>query len=208
MSRKKYTRVENPLDTDLKFREKRKWQINLRRYVLEQQSCPAYAPYFGLDKKSMRQWFQYQFKEDMSWESFGKKWQFDHIIPVVYFDFSVEKELFLCWNFTNLRVEAIKSNKERGHRVDVLMSKKYFEDLYNETGYRICKDLLEKIDQLALSEILSTSQQQHFIKEHIDYLEQIKNYSFFEFEMLNSGRSVEDVRKEIAVLESITTRKQ
>ena len=119
-----------PSDSLLKFREKRKWQIAFRRYVLDKQVCAAYAPYFGLDIENMRQWFEYQFQKEIGWDNFGKMWQFDHIIPVTYFDFSKEEELKMCWNFTNLIVEEFKKNKERGHRLDVLAANNYFKELY------------------------------------------------------------------------------
>ncbi len=206
--RKKYTKVEEVTPSLLKFREKRKWQISLRRYVLEKHPCPAYAPYFGLDIKNMRQWFEYQFADTMSWDSFGTTWQFDHIVPVTYFDFSIDEELFMCWNFTNLRVEPFQKNKDRGQRLDVLLAKKYFEELYTSTGYYMCNKLLSKIDALDISEIMSTEGQKEFIKKHHDYLMQIENYSFFEFELLNRGRGIEEVEKEISILKRIGTPKQ
>jgi 5-methylcytosine-specific restriction endonuclease McrA len=184
----------------LKFREKRKWQIALRRYVLERNVCVFYAPYFGLDIESIRKWFEMQFTEGITWESFGKKWQFDHIIPVTYFDFSEIQELKLCWNFTNLRVEEFQRNKDRGSRLDVLAAKGYFEELYKTTLYLPCLQLLEKIDKIELSELVSSKKQQEFINENRLYLDMIENYSAFEFELLNSGRTVEDVKKEIAFL--------
>jgi hypothetical protein len=84
--------------------EKRKWQIALRRYVLEGSPARNYAPYFGLDIKNMRYWFELQFEKDYSWNNFGKRWQFSHLIQVTHFDFESELELNLCWNFTNLCV--------------------------------------------------------------------------------------------------------
>lgn len=186
-----------------KFREKRKWQINLRRYVLLQTPCPAYAPFFGLDIKNMRQWFEYQFRDGIGWENFGKKWQFDHIVPVTYFNFSSEEELKMCWNFTNLRVELIQLNKDRGNRLDVLQAKNYFKELFDKTNYLPCKKLLNKIEKIEFSEFISTEKQQNFIKEHREYLELIEGYSRFEFELLNSGRSMEEVKKEIAFMKSL-----
>src|SRR5687767_12045954 len=105
MERKRWTPQTEITPSLLKFRAKRKWQINLRRYVIDQSPCPLYAPYFGLDIKNLRSWFEYQFTEDISWDDFGKKWQLDHVIPVTYFEHSQEDELKMCWNFTNLRVE-------------------------------------------------------------------------------------------------------
>jgi hypothetical protein len=194
--------AENIKDTAalLKFREKRKWQIALRRYVIEKALSKTYAPYFGLDIKNMRLWFEYQFTNGIGWESFGKEWQFDHIIPVTYFDFTVEDELRLCWNFTNIRVEAIQKNKERGARLDVLAAKGYFKRLFEETGYEVCQKLLEKIDIIELSEFVSTDAQRNFISTHKEYLKMIKGYTAFEFELLNIGRTIEEVNKEIDIL--------
>jgi hypothetical protein len=139
----------------------------------------------------------------MSWENFGKRWQFDHIIPVVYFDFQSKEELKLCWNFTNLRIEPIHLNKNRGHRVDVLAARNYFQDLYDKTHYLPCKLLLEKIDRIEISELLSTDQQADFLRKHKDYLELIEGYTEFEFEMLNRGRSVDEVNRELELLKKI-----
>lgn len=191
---------QEPSPSLLKFREKRKWQIALRRYVLERNPCFEYAPYFGLDIANMRKWFEYQFKPGTGWDTFAKNWQFDHIIPVTCFDFSVEKELRMCWNFTNIRVEEFQPDKNRGNRLDILAGKRYFEELYKNTGYLICQKLLEKIDTIELSGLISTSGQQDFINGHREYLEMIENYTSFEFGLLNKGRNVEEVKAEIEFL--------
>jgi hypothetical protein len=200
MARKKWAPRTEITPALLKFREKRKWQIALRRYVLEKAICIDYAPYFGLDIENMRQWFEYQFPPGIGWEDFAKKWQFDHIIPVTYFDFTKQDDLKMCWNFTNIRVEKYYLNKDRGNRLDVLAAKNYFRELFDKTKYPPCLKLLEKIDQIELSDFVSTEGQQAFIKDHREYLDMIENYSAFEFELLNSGRNIEEVKKEITFL--------
>jgi hypothetical protein len=202
MARRKLEKKEETPEL-LKFREKRKWQISLRRYVLEKSPCPAYAPYFGLDIQNIRKWFEYQFEKEVGWETFGSHWQFDHIIPVVYFDFEKETDLKLCWNFTNLRVELIHLNKNRGHRLDVLAAKSYFQELFDKTNYAPCLQLLQKIDEIELSEFVSSEKQQQFILENKSYLDMIENYSVFEFELLNSGRSIQEVKKEVDFLKTL-----
>jgi len=197
MARKRWTAKTETTPAILKFREKRKWQIALRRYVLERNRCIFYAPYFGLDIENLRKWFEIQFESGVAWDDFGKKWQFDHIIPVTYFDFSNESELKMCWNFTNIRVEPFQQNKDRGNRLDVLAAKGYFEVLYKKTLYPPCLSLLKKIDTIELSEIISSEKQEQFINENRVYLDLIENYSVFEFELLNSGRGIEAIKKEI-----------
>ena len=200
MGRKKYTVVEDVNSSVLKTREKKKWQINLRRYVLEKQACPMYAPYFGLDIDSIRKWFEIQFSPDMSWDSFGKTWQFDHVIPVLYFNFEEEEDLFLCWNFTNLKPTAILGGKENNHRADLLIGKKYFEEFYAESGYPICKKMLDKIDQIEKSNRLPHQATVRFVIEKQDYLNQISNFSSLGFEWLNNGRPLAEIRKELTLL--------
>ncbi|MBN8675801.1 MAG: hypothetical protein J0L56_16835 [Chitinophagales bacterium] len=202
MSRKKREVAEEITPSLLKFREKRKWQIAFRRYVLERNISSTYAPYFGLDIENIRKWFESQFNEGIGWSDFGVFWQFDHIVPVTYFDFSNEEELKLCWNFTNIRVEHFQPNKDRGNRLDVLAARGYFKKLFETTGYPVCKKLLHKIDQIELSEIVSTAAQESFILANRDYLNMIETYSNFEFELLNTGRSVTEVEKEIGFIKN------
>ncbi|HMG67346.1 MAG TPA: hypothetical protein VK588_06655 [Chitinophagaceae bacterium] len=197
MPRKRWTAKTETTAEILKFREKRKWQIALRRYVLDKNPSVFYAPYFGLDIENFRKWFEIQFEIDVGWDDFGKKWQFDHIIPVTYFDFSKESELKICWNFTNIRVEQLQRNKDRGNGLDVFAAKGYFEELFKKTLYPPCLLLHKKIEAIELSDILSSEKQQQFINENRAYLEMIETYSVFEFELLNSGREIEAVKKEI-----------
>ncbi|MDP4262468.1 MAG: hypothetical protein Q8941_08050 [Bacteroidota bacterium] len=200
MERKRWSAKTEITSALLKFREKRKWQIALRRYVLDRNICVFYAPYFALDIENLRKWFEIQFEPGTSWEDFGKKWQFGHIIPVTYFDFSVESELKLCWNFTNLRIETLEVNKGRGNWPDILAAKSYFEDLYKKTLYPPYIKLLEKIEKIELAEIVSSENQQAFITKNRGYLAMIENYSALEFELLNSGRDITEIGKEIELL--------
>jgi hypothetical protein len=196
MGRKKWAAQTEITEAILKFREKRKWQIALRRYVLEKNPCFDYAPYFGLDINSMRGWFENQFQPGIGWDDFATQWQFEHIIPVTYFDFSNEAELKMCWNFTNIKVEFLQK-KERSSRPDLLVARNYFRQLYDKTNYATCLKLLDKIDRIEFSELPDTQNQQQFITKNREYLDMIAHYTAFEFELLNSGRDMNEVNKEI-----------
>ncbi len=97
-------------------------------------------------------------------------------------------------------------NKERGHRLDIAAAKRYFTELYETTGYPICQKLLLKIDQIELSDFISTEGQQAFIRDHRDYLRMIEDYTAFEFELINRGRDVSDVKAEIEFLKKFDTK--
>ena len=196
MARKKWTRQTDNTIALLKFRDKRKWQIALRRYVLEKAPCSFYAPYFGIDIENFRKWIELQFDSDLNWKNFSLKWQFEHIIPVTYFDFSNDDELRLCWNFTNLRVEKFEMNKSRRNRLDKLAAKVYFEGLYEKTGYPLCLKMVEKITRIEISEIASTKLLENFINTNRTYLDAILGFTSYEFGQLNNGLTVDQVVNE------------
>jgi hypothetical protein len=198
MARKTWTAQEEITSDLLNFREKRKWQIAFRRYVLEKKPSSFYAPFFGLDIETLRKWFEIQFENGIGWGDFGKKWQFDHILPVTFFDFTDNAELKMCWSFVNLRVKRLPADKSMG--LDISFAKSFFGELYTKTLFPPCKKLLEKINRIESSEIIHAEKQMAFIKENKPYLEVIETYSSFEFEMLNRGRSLEEVKKEIEFL--------
>ena len=200
MTRKKWVAKTEITPELLKFREKRKWQIALRRYVLEKNPSSSYAPYFGLDIEKLRKWFENQFEEGMSWDNFGANWQFEHIIPVAYFDFEDDSELKMCWNFINLRVESTKKSANRGNKIDLAGAKSYFKALVEQTQYGPCLDLLAKIEQIESPGLMNFERQHAFLDEHKDYLKNIEAFSSFEFELLNSGRSIADIQSEIDFL--------
>lgn len=178
---------------DFNFNEKRKWQIALRRYVLEKNKSSQYAPYFGLDIETFRNWIEIQFDEELSWENFSKAWQFDHIVPVAYFDLKNEEELKLCWSFINIRVEKILHNKNRGNRVDVYETKRYFEKLYQKTLFPICLQMLDKINSMDISEITASKAQEDFLIDKRNYLQTLSTFDAYEYTQLNKGETLEEV---------------
>jgi hypothetical protein len=199
MARRKIIPKEEATEALLKFREKRKWQLSMRRYVLERKASEAYAPYFGLDIENFRKWLELQFQEDISWNNFGSAWQFDHIVPVTYFDFSKEEDLKLCWNFINIRAEKLQY-KNRGNRIDVLAVKPYFEDLYYKTGYSLCLKMIDKINEVEVSNIESHPLIENFIIDNKSHLEMLGSLSSIEFNKLNQGVLLKDILLEREIL--------
>lgn len=200
MKRKKWTITKEITPLVINIREKRKWQIALRRYILEKNLCVTYAPYFGIDINTFRKWIELQFKEGQEWENFGNSWQFDHVIPLVYFDFGKEDDLKLCWNFINIRVESVKNENNKANRVDIISAKKHFEALFDNTGYSICKKMIEKIAFHELSQTGGKNHLELFIKENIGYLQALSGFGAYEFNKLNEGDSLKNIILEKEIL--------
>lgn len=200
MARKKWTPQTEVTDSLIRLREKRKWQLSFRRYVLEKTPGEAYAPYFGLDIETLRSWFEIQFTEGIHWENFGKAWQFEHIVPASYFDYSNEDDLRLCWNFINLRVEKIDTDRNGGARTDLFSVKAYFTNLYSSTGLSICGKMLEKIEVIEKSNLENSPSLESFILENRSRLENISSLTKEEFNRLNRNNTVEELLLEREIL--------
>lgn len=200
MARKKWTPKEEITDSLLRFREKRKWQLAFRRYVIERNLSESYAPFFGLDIETYRKWIEVQFSDGISWDNFGDAWQFDHIVPVTYFDFENEDELRLCWSFINIRVEYIGRDKSQTNKIDVLVVKPYFETLFRNTGFPLCLAMIEKISRIENTCSFSDPTLEHFIIENKKRLEQLAGLSEQELSRLNKGMSLEDILLEQEIL--------
>lgn len=200
MARKKWTPKEEITDSLLRFREKRKWQLAFRRYVIERNLSESYAPFFGLDIETYRKWIEVQFSDGISWDNFGDAWQFDHIVPVTYFDFENEDDLRLCWSFINIRVEYIGRDKSQTNKIDVLVVKPYFETLFRNTGFPLCLAMIEKISRIENTCSFSDPTLEHFIIENKKRLEQLAGLSEQELSRLNKGMSLEDILLEQEIL--------
>ena len=200
MTRKIKAEQEGERSIDQKSRDKRKWQIAFRRYVLDRNPSVYYAPYFGLDIQMIRNWFELQFEKGASWENFGSLWQFEHIVPVAYFNFEDDLDLRLCWSFTNIRVELIHEADPRSVRSDLLLARSYFETLYHSTQSEVCRLMLDKIRSIESTSFFEPSAQQEFIRSNEGYLKSVASFSSYEYELLNSGRPLEEVLHEIALV--------
>ncbi len=182
-------------DGDESFNEKKKWQIALRRYVINKSKSAAYAPYFGIDIEGFRNWIQSQFEKSMSWDNFSKNWQFEHVLPVSYFDLSKEADLKMCWNFINIRVEnLIDLNKPPKQDLNSVVH--YFDAIYKHTGLLICRSLLEKIAEIQSHKTDPLPAQLDFLAAIAADISAIQNFSAYEFERLNSGDDIKTLLAE------------
>lgn len=202
--RKKWTAKEEVTDSLLKFREKRKWQLAFRRYILEKKNAYSYAPFFGLDIENYRKWIGLQFANGVNWENFGSVWQFEHIIPLAYFDFSKEEDLKLCWNFINIRVETLETHYLKGNHIEILAAKAYFENLFIKTGYTICLKMIEKINYIQNSNIISEPALENFIVDHKEMLEKMTSLTEEEFGRVNNGVDLADIFLEREIIKKFS----
>ena len=205
MARKRWTAQTEVTDTLIKTREKKKWQLGFRRYVIEKMPSEAYAPYFGLDIETLRHWFEIQFTGEQDWDNFGKAWQFDHLIPTSYFDYNKEEDLQLCWHFINIRVAAFEEGKPI-RTIELLTVRSHFEALYQQTGYSVCKKMLDKIADIENAGIESNNAIEAFLVDHKQLLDGITQLDKESFQRLNQGSTVAALLLEREILRKFGSR--
>ena len=196
MAKKKWTPQTEITDALLQNRERKKWQIALRRYVIEGQPSSFYAPYFGIDIKNFRKWIELQLNEELDWEKPSKDWRFEHVIPMDYFDFTIDQELRLCWNFINIRVVRNVQGELNESKVDPFAARSYYESMFRNTGYLTCLEMIKKIEQIELRLAGGNSRLEGFIKANRNYLNALSDFSSYEFDQLNREMDFDRVLKE------------
>lgn len=71
----------------------------------------------GCSKHELQEWLSSQFGEEYSWETYGKKWHIDHVVPINFFDIKNADEQLLCFNWTNLRPLSASENGSKSCKV-------------------------------------------------------------------------------------------
>lgn len=59
--------------------------------------------YLGCDIGFFKKWIEFRFSNEMNWDNFGSYWHIDHILPISKFDFTIEKNRYICSHWTNLQ---------------------------------------------------------------------------------------------------------
>ena len=114
-----------------KVREKYKRQsLNINRRVRHSLNCRISQllkqhslaknnrtmQYVGCDFHFLKNWFEFQFKDGMSWDNYGE-WEIDHIIPCSSFDLEKKDEQHSCFNWINLSPCWKIDNIKKGNKI-------------------------------------------------------------------------------------------
>lgn len=99
--------------------------------------------YLGCDMIFFCNHLESQFQSEMNWSNQGKYgWHIDHILPCELFDLSKEEQIFVCFNYKNLKPQWRITNIEKsdflpdGRRARDLISQEKLEYL-KSLGYNL-----------------------------------------------------------------------
>lgn len=105
-----WCRNETSVNSNMNYRIKKSLAARLRTVLVKNNTT---MNYIGCNIQYLREWFEYNFSNDMNWENYGSYWSIDHIIPVNKFDLTIEDEKLKCWNWSNLMPVTIKFNSSK-----------------------------------------------------------------------------------------------
>jgi hypothetical protein len=96
--------------TNINYRLKKSLASRLRTVLIKNDST---MNYIGCNIQYLREWFEYNFTDEMNWDNYGSFWSIDHIIPVCKFDLTVEDQKLKCWNWSNLMPVTVKFDSSK-----------------------------------------------------------------------------------------------
>mgnify|MGYP001594626903 CR=1 FL=1 len=104
--------LKNKRKTDPQY----KVSVSLRNRinkVLNGQKKKKTLELLGCSYDFLKEWLEYQFKKDMTFDNHGKVWHIDHIIPCKCFDLTDDSERIKCFNWSNLQPLHSKENMSK-----------------------------------------------------------------------------------------------
>lgn len=72
----------------------------------------------GCSIEQFCQWIEFQFTEEMDWDTYPQNWEIDHVLPYSYFDLENDDEYLQCTNWKNLRPLNPTENNSKKNKID------------------------------------------------------------------------------------------
>lgn len=83
----------------------------------------------GCDSVLLKKWFAFNLTADMTLENHGSVWHIDHVLPISLFDLTQDRELTICFHWSNLSPLHRIKNMAKGNRIDKEQLKTHLEAL-------------------------------------------------------------------------------
>lgn len=85
--------------------------------------------YLGQDINIIKDWIEFCFLDNMSWNNQGMEWHIDHVIPVSQFNLETEDDVIRCFNWKNLSPLTKKENLTKSNNIILSQIQKHIEKL-------------------------------------------------------------------------------
>lgn len=85
--------------------------------VLRKQKKNTYISYVKCKREELLDWIEFQFGSSFSWETYGKMWVIDHVIPIDFFNLDDEHHVNMCFSWFNLRPYETTQNHQKSNKI-------------------------------------------------------------------------------------------
>jgi hypothetical protein len=100
---------------DILFKLKTKLRTDIYISLKRRKKSKTLEQIIGLSLGDYKKYIENQFEDWMTWENWGLyTWHIDHIIPLS--SAKTEEEVYLLWNYTNLRPLSAQENLKKGKK--------------------------------------------------------------------------------------------
>lgn len=104
----------NKRNTNNEFKIQDNLRSRFRNAVKKQYRNTKVTELIGCSVEFLRQYLEWQFDENMSWDNYGTYWHIDHIRPCASFDLTDPEQQKECFDFTNLQPLPAIDNMKKG----------------------------------------------------------------------------------------------
>jgi len=100
---------------DILFKLKTKLRTDIYISLKRRKKSKTLEQIIGLSLEDYKKYIETQFEDWMTWENWAQyTWHIDHIIPLS--SAKTEEEVYLLWNYTNLRPLSAQENLKKGKK--------------------------------------------------------------------------------------------
>ena len=129
---KKKNTIKYKRKTDINFQISEILRSKIHKMIKGHKT--TYQDIVGCDIDFLKKWLTYRFDLNMNWDNLGKYWEIDHIIPINAFNFENEKDIKICFHWTNLQPLTCYENKTKS---DKLLLHYYFNNIVSINRFHL-----------------------------------------------------------------------
>lgn len=120
-------------ETELNYKLQTLYRARVRNFIKggTKTGKEKYETLLGCSWDTLRIWLESNFVDGISWENYGTVWHIDHTMPCSVFDFSIEENRKVCFNWTNLFPMFGSDNLSKSAKIDMILVTKNKEKARN-----------------------------------------------------------------------------
>ena len=103
--------------SNVNYRLKKSLAARLRKVLLNKGDTTL--NYIGCNISYFREWMEYNFSPEMTWDNYGSYWSIDHVIPVNKFNMELKDHPYKCWNWSNLMPVTVAYNLSKKDTINM-----------------------------------------------------------------------------------------